>query len=290
MSIDQYIASPSASKRGEALQLFSQMSPDDKRNNWIPFFSSPYRDLREGLLELLPQDELEADPAWLASISEQTSISVEDNPLVAIGMLALLARFSQKLDRHFIEFAESCLRSTIADLQYQALVFLELQCDDSDFYVKTIESLYDSNDSDMRMIAYQATERLAPAWGLEKLANAAKRARGAEGFQVLLSRLHLGDGDLRKNLEHLLILKLFDDRFCYPAIDALKKYGSEACVDSLLKIAGSFFGEPTIKVAAAEAAAVHGSSKAVELLRKFASKKRGNPEYARQALQQLGLS
>ncbi len=287
--MDQYIASPSAAKRYEALQLFAKMSNEDKQSNWIPFLKSPYRDLREGLLELLPQEVLEADSNWLRSISEHIPVSPQDESFLSIGILSLLARFSQKLQSSFIEFAESCLNCSNLDLQYQALVLLELQCDTSEFYTQTIASLYDSNDSELRMIAYQATERLAPSWGLEKLEIAAKHARGPEGFQVLLSRLLLGDNVLRKNLEQELILKLFDARFCYPAIDALKKFGSDACVDPLLSIAKSFFGEPTIKVAAAEAAAVHGSSKAVELLRKFASKKRGNPEYARQALSQLGL-
>ena len=277
----------SAARRFQALDEFTQLSLEEQRRSLGDLLSSPYRDVREGVLEILSSERLKQEPEWLEAIAHEISKDPVADPRRAVGLLALLARYDHGLDRNFIEFGERCLSTDDSDLQYQALVFLETQNVVGDSYVEAVKRLLESDDLEVRIVAIQAVERLAPSWALNKLESLAESAHGLEAFQILLVRLKLGDADLRARLEPELRLKLFDGRFCYPAIQALKQYGSDQCVDSLMHIAKSFFEEPTIRVAAAEAAAFHGSHAAIELLRKFAKKRHGNPEYAKQALGQF---
>ena len=269
--------------RQTVLSEFRAAADDVQREDFAQLLQSSYKDVREGVLDVLSAQKLQSEDAWLSAITAHCPSSPDQKPILSIGLLALLARFEAVSDPALMRFGETCLASGMADLQYQAIFFLEMHNDESDAYKDALPGLLEAADEDVRIIAVQAVARLAPDWGAKKLADHAQHARGLEAFHTLLARLSLGDAATRQTLEDELIRHLYDDRFCYPAILALKQYGSAQAVEHLLRIAGSFFGEPTIRIVAADAAAKLGSPEAITWLRKFA-KKSGNPEYARQVL------
>ena len=269
--------------RQQAISAFAALSAEEQQKIFAELLQSSYKDVREGIFDFLSSERLQADHAWLDAIRRQCPESPSQASLLSIGLLVLLARFEHPSEPSLLAFGEKCLASEDPDLQYQALFFLELHNDDSPAYLEALPNLLGASDEDVRIIAIQAITRLSPAWGAEKLAEHAKHARGQEGFHTLLGRLSLGDDATRKSLEEALIRDLYDDRFCYPAILALKQYGSETSVPHLLRLAGSFLGEPTMRITAADAAAKLGSSEGLVWLQKFAEKS-GNTEYARQLL------
>lgn len=269
--------------RQRVISEFSSLPIKDQQELFGKLLQSPYKDVREGIFNVLSAERLQSEASWLDALKALCPKSPVDASLLSIGLLVLLSRYENLSEPSLLVFGEKCLASDNPDLQYQALVFLELQNDRSDAYLSTLPGLLGASDEDIRIIAVQAIMRLAPAWGVEKLTEHAKHARGQEGFHTLLARLSLGDDATRKSLEEELIRDLYDDRFCYPAVLALKQYGSEACIPHLLRLAGSFFGEPTMRITAADAAASLGSSEGIVWLRKFAEKS-GNTEYARQLL------
>ena len=274
---------PSSQIRQRAILEFASLDFEEQQNFFAELIQSPYKDLREGVLDVLSADVLQSNESWLNVIAKHFPENPTTTTLLSIGLLSLLARFENVPDSQCLRFAEQCLRSDNADLQYQAIVFLELQNDSNPTYIEALSPLLEAGDEEVRIIAIQAIARLAPPWGATKLATHATHTHGIEGFHTLLARLALGDEAIHRSLEPDLIRSLYQDRFCYPAILALKQYGSDRCIEDLLRIAGSFFGEPTMRIAAADAAAKLGSDEGIRWLRKFAQKS-GNTDYAKQML------
>ncbi len=273
----------SASTRARALAAFAKLDDDAQRTLFAALLKSEFKDVREGVLDVLSADKIHADPSWIDAVAALTDSDPDAEWLLCIGVLALLARFDQKLPANCLVFGENCLKAQNDDLRYQAACFLEMQEDSSEDYVTAITGLLNSRDEDLRIVAVQALSRLKPTGCAQKLAEHARHALGLEGFHVLLARLEVGSDDERRQLEPELIRQLVDDRFCYPAIVALKKYGSKLAIEPLLRIASSFLGEPTLRISAAEAAAQLGSQEGIVWLNKFA-KHSANREYAQLAL------
>lgn len=274
---------PSSLIRQKAILEFASLKSEEQQTLFVELIQSPYKDLREGILDVLSAEVLQSNASWLNVIAKHLPENPATTTLLSIGLLSLLARFENVPDNPCLRFAEKCLRTDNSDLQYQAIVFLELQNDGNPAYLEALPPLLEAADEEVRIIAIQAIARLAPHWGASKLTTHATHARGIEGFHTLLARLTLGDEATHRTLEPDLIRSLYQDRFCYPAILALKQYGSERCIEDLLRIAGSFFGEPTMRIAAADAAAKLGSDEGLRWLRKFAQKS-GNTDYAKQML------
>ena len=275
----------SAGVRLDALEQFAALDADGRKAVLAGFLKSPYRDVREGVLDVLDDEALAAD-GWLDALGELIDSSPEAEPHICIGVLALLARYPAGLPEKYRRFGMNCVERGDEDVCYQALCFLEQQECGGEEYLGVLEKMLDSRDSEIRIVAIQGVTRLRPAWALEKLEKMAHRAGAYESFHILEARMEIGDSELRRKLEPDVEHCLHDGRFCYPAIVLLKKYGTAAAVDELLGVAGRFFEDDTLRIAAADAAASLGSEKGFAMLKKFA-KRSQNREYAMNALQEL---
>lgn len=269
--------------RAHALEKFASLSAESQREKFAALLKSSYKDVREGVLEILDAETLNADPAWMEAVIELVDSDPVHELCLCIGILALLSRFESKLPKRCLEFGEACLDTDNDDLTYQAAYFLETQCDERVSYSRKVIQLLDSPDEEIRIIAVQALTRLRLGEAIELLDNCAQRAVGIEAFHILLARLELGNAEKRGELEPELIRHLWSDKYCYPTVVALKKYGTSNAIQPLLVIANGKWTEPTLRIAAAEAAATLGSVVGIQLLQQFA-KKSGNCAYAKEAL------
>jgi len=249
----------------------------------LRLLGSEYRDVREGVLALCSVETLK-EPGFREHLVAWVSDGEVFEPLVRQGLLVLISRLEGALEDALAAYYRRCFDDVDGDVRYQAFWVAELRNEEGEDYLTRVRAGTKSKDEDLRILASQAICRLRPSWGEEALAEQARYALGLEAFHVLLARLTLGDAVLRLSLEPSLLAYLGDERFVYPAILALRDYGTEACVEGLLRVAGSFLAEPTVRVAAAEAAARHGSEKGRSLLVAFSNKRGGNPSYAAEAL------
>ncbi|MCL2325532.1 MAG: hypothetical protein FWC40_03375 [Proteobacteria bacterium] len=272
----------SASRRASGLEVLCGLGSSAFQSLVLRLLGSEYRDVREGLLALCSVETLK-EPGFREHLVAWVG-DEEVDPLVRQGLLVLISRLEGTLEDALTAYYRRCFDDADADVRYQAFWVAELRNEEGEDYLARVRAGTSSKDEDLRILASQAICRLRPSWAEEVLTEQARYALGVEAFHVLLARLSLGDAALRLSLEPSLVAYLNDERFVYPAVLALRDYGSEACIEGLLRVAGSFLAEPTVRVAAAEAAARHGSEKGRSLLVAFSNKRSGNPSYAAEAL------
>lgn len=279
----------SSSRRRQALESLFAMEGAERAKLALRLLRTEYKDVRDGIFDLASAQLLSSDKAWEEAIIAE----VENKDLLAKdalwrqNLLVLIGRFDGILAEPLVKFYRSHLDDADEDVCYQALCLAELQLESGDAYLERLKTYTQSADEDLRIVAAQGIGRLKPDWAALELSEMARYASGQEAFHILLARLGLKVKDEQLELVEELKAYLEDERYAYPSILALGTYGSASDIDTLLSVARSFFGEPTLKVAAAEAAATLGSAEGLKLLKDFAQAKGGNPSYAAEALERL---
>ena len=287
-TLHAYSSSTSLEKRREAFELFLKADGDAQKQLVWDLLDAPYRDIREAVIEFCSPERIN-DEAWKSCLLNKIS-SADDNLSANIrqALLIFIQRLDGALDDAFVQFNAKALDDADNDVRYQAFVLAELQKDSSESYLMHLEKWIDSNDADFRIVAIQALARLNPPWAFEKLSKKYKQTSGEEAFHILLTLLKICPDSARiPEFAHQLADYAIDDRFAFPAIQALSHYGTDEEIPKLLEIAKSLLAEPTIRVAAAGAAAALGSDDGKALLQKFSKSRHGNPKYAEELLEEL---
>ena len=283
-----YSNSASLEKRREAFELFQKSDEDTQEQVVWDLLDAPYRDIREAVIEFCTPERLN-DDAWKSCLLNKVS-NVDNSLSVNIrqALLNFIQRLDGTLDDAFVQFYLKALDDDDNDVRYQAFVLAELREDCSESYVARLERWIDSDDADFRIVATQAAARLNPPWAYDKLTKKYKQTSGEEAFHILLTLLKIcPDKAQVPEFAHQLVDYAIDDRFAFPAIQALAQYGTQAEIPKLLEVAKSLLAEPTIRVAAAGAAAGLGSEDGMELLKKCSKSRHGNPKYAAELLEAL---
>lgn len=280
---------PSASRRRQALDALFDMQGTEQVRLAFKLLKSPHRDIRDGVLDLASAQQLTSDKVWKEILIEEVKnhTLIAQDELWRQNLLVLISRLDRDLPEALVAFYRSHLDDESLDVCYQALCIAELQAEEGEAYLEHLKKYARSDDEDLRIVSTQGIGRLKPVWAEEELIEMARFANGQEAFHILLARLSLRNEDKKAELIEELKGYLKDDRYTFPSILALKNHGSKADAEALIDLAQSFFGEPTLKVMAAEAAAYLGEPEGLKLLENFAKSKRSNPVYASEALEKL---
>lgn len=271
-----------------AYEVFLLASPQKQPDIAIALFHTPYTDLREAVLSQCHAATVSA-PLWYAAIEK----AVQDpgtvrNPECCQSILVLMQRFDGvSASPEMLAFARAMLNGENSDVAYQAFCLLEYARCVDEKYVDYVRQCLDSDDEDFRIVAIQAAVRLRPGWGFDAVNALLEKSRGLERFHAKLACVKLCPDARRRQFADALLEDIGDARFSFAAMELIAQYASAVAVEPLLRLAKSFFGEPTLKVMAAFAAASLGSKEARALLEKFARAKKGNPGFASQCLQKL---
>ena len=287
-SLRALIQSPSLEKRREAFDQYLKANDDLKIQYIWTFLDAPYRDIREAVIDSCTSEQLNTS-SWKSAIVSKISEPHERLSVnVRQALLIFIQRLEGELDPQIVQFYTEALDDPDADVQYQAFVLAELHEEKSPAYIDRLKQWIDSNDPDFRIVAIQALARLNPDWAFKTLEQKLNQSVGEEAFQILLTMIRIcPDQERMPALAHQLIKYAIDDRFAFPAIQAIAEHGTKDEIPDLLSIAKSILGEPTIRVAAAGAAAKLGSEDGRALLVKFSNSRHGNPKYAAELLEEL---
>lgn len=278
----------SASVRRRAFGQFMGLHADEQPGIALIFLGSEHRDLREAVLDYCSEDVV-ASKAWTEALKNAVSNDkIASNALLCQGLLVIFQRLS-KLEDEFVAFYHKCLKHTDADVLYQAYCLAELREETSCEYHDFVKTNIHSEDEDMRIISIQALARLKPDWAIDALKKCAETAVGVEAFHILLSQIHICPPEMRPEFAQKIAFYIENERFAFAAVQALYEFGDASVVPALIRYARSVLSEPTTRIAAAAAAAKLGSKDGIKILKKFASSRHGNPSYAKEQLEKLGL-
>ena len=275
--------SASQSVRQQAFSRFEKLAGTERAEAALALLASPYEDLAETVLEVCPAEDV-SRPEWTAALE---AAAANAGALLRPRILVLLQRVEGELPPKIVEFCHAALHDADAETRYQAFCLAEMRGEDSEEYVAEVREWLKSDDEDFRIVAAQAVARIRPEWGRSALEARLIQAADVERFQMLLALLRILPDDERREYEPMLCACVEDGRFSFAAIEALAEYGTNHAVPVLLETARSFLGEPTVRVAAAGAAARLGSDEGRKLLQKFAKSRFGNPDYAKEILESL---
>ena len=280
--------SSSIEKRRSAFDMFLEGTDDFRKQAMWILLDAPYRDVREAVIDWFSPDVLECD-TWRDEVLSRVSSDCRGmSANLRQAVLIFLQRMTSVVRDDIVQFYTRAFDDDDSDVRYQAFVLAELREDSSEGYVERVGKWLDDSDRDFRIVAVQALSRLRPDWAFEKLSQKYASSSGEESFHILLALLKLCTEQARRDaLAHDLSRFAMDDRFAFPAIEAAAEYGTPDEIPMLLDIAKSLLGEPTIRVAAAGAAAKLGSDVGRELLTKFSKSRHGNPMYAQELLAAL---
>ena len=203
------------------------------------------------------------------------------------ALLVFMQRLSGDLEDELMSFGLKCLDHTDIDVRYQAFCLCELRECDTPEYLERVKGWLESRDEDFRIVAIQSLARLRPEWAEKALEERAHHAFGVEAFHILLTQIRICPVERRESFAAQLIPYLKNERFAFAAVQALGEYGNSSATAELLDVAQSFMAEPTLRVAAAYAAARLGSEEGKKWLKKFSSSRHGNPSYAKELLDAL---
>ena len=287
-SLRDQIQSTSLEKRRDAFEQYLKASDDLKIQYIWTLLDAPYRDIREAAIDSCAPEQLNTEP-WKSAILNKIGESKDDlSANIRQALLIFIQRLEGELDPRIVQFYRDAMDDSDNDVQYQAFVLAELREENSATYIERLKQWIDSSDPDFRIVAIQALARLNPDWAYKKLEQKLKQSVGEEAFQILLTMIRIcPDQTQMPNLSHQLVKYAIDDRFAFPAIQAIAQHGTKDEIPDLIGIAKSLFGEPTIRVAAAGAAARLGSDDGLALLKKFSASRHGNPKYAAELLEEL---
>lgn len=282
ISFEQVALSDSASVRQRGFEAMTALTGSSQCRAAFVLLSSPFRDLVESVLSFCTSEVL-SRPEWKEAIRRACAGSLTEQ---SAHLLVLLQHLDEPLEAAFVTFYRRCLDAPFVEVRYQAFCLAEMQCENTPSYVEKVRSWLCCEDEDFRIVSIQAISRLLPDWGVSALESRIDSASRIERFHLILTLFRLSDG---KKYEDELLYFLNDDRFSFAVIDSLGQFGSVKSVPELLKLAGNFLTEPTIRVAAAGAAARLGDAKGRKWLEKFSRQRHGNPSYARELLAMLDV-
>jgi hypothetical protein len=277
----------SLSKRRLLFEQFLDLNPESQPMAANILLTSAYKDMREAVLEYCTSDVV-SSVLWQTCIEAcLDDAKFTQNMMWCQCVLVLMQRIEGELSDKLSHFCRQMLDASDVDVRYQAFCLAELACTNDADYVSRVRVWAEDSDEDFRIVAIQAIARLQPEWGMEVLERRASVSFGVEAFHILLTQIRLSSAEDRERFIEKLIPYVGDERFSFAAIQTLSEYGNERAVPALLKVAKSFLSEPTVRVAAAGAAAKLGSEKGRKILLKFATSGHGNPKYAEELLDAL---
>ncbi len=280
----------SFAKQQQIFDQYLKLKGPDKCLAALALFQTPYHDLFEAVLDTCTEDWVDSDEWQECLKSAIGDDRWQNNNRVAQAILILLQRMESSLKPEFTAFYRKCLDSSDNDVRYQAFCLAELQEENSEDYLERIKKWIQSDDEDFRIVSIQALERLKPEWAAATLKKRAEKAVGVEAFHIVLAQLRVNGSSEREELTLKLMQFVDDDRYSFAAIRALAQYGTKTAVPALLNVARSFLAEPTLRVAAAGAAAKLGSDTGMQILLKFSQSRHGNPKYASELLSEIEQS
>ena len=282
------LANPSTSKRLQTLEILDSLEGAEHFEAAMTLFETPYPDLWEAVLETCTAERVSA-PDWRQAFLNWVGAehgSVSDR--VRVAAVICIRRLTEPVEDGFMAYSRSALDDANDEVRYQAACLAEIREASGEEYLERVKQWLDTGDEDFRIIGIQATRRLKPEWGPEALASLESRATGEELFQVLLAEMDLiSDEGERERVGRRVLDLVYDGRFSFAAIQALSRHKMTFAVPELEKLAKRFFVDPTVRVAAAGAAANMGSEEGRKLLVKFAVSGSGNPDYAEELLTAL---
>ncbi len=286
ISFKEAAQSRSSDERWRAFDRFQSLEGKAQSDAGFELLETSNRELRDAVLSYCTQDILTTEP-WQKSLSGRIDDSrTYDCVYLCQSVLVLLQRIDG-IEASWLEFGRRCLEHKDMDVRYQAFCLLELHNESSDAYVERVKAWLESEDEDFRIVSIQALSRLRPSWALMALEERARYAFGVESFHILLTQIRICPAEKRVDYVPQLMRYLENDRFSFAAVQALSEYGNSTCIGELVAIAKGFMTEPTLKVAAAAAAAKLGSEEGIKLLEKFSKSRHGNPSYASELLANL---
>ena len=271
----------SASVRAQVVEDWSALEGEAQAEIAVVLLGVRYKEVREAVLEYAQRDVV-SQASW-RSVWERSLQKARENDLLRANMLVVTGRMSL-LSEALLQFIRESFLSSDGDVRYQAFCAAEYQEMTDEPYVAQVRQWLDDSDEDMRIVAVQAMTRLKPACCVEALKARYERARGMEAFLIRMALVRMTSGAEHDVYVAQLIRDVRDDRFSFTAIEALGTFGrpenstlvAEA-IAVLLKVARRILAEPTVRVAAAAAAARLGSKEGEAMLKKFASARHGNP-------------
>lgn len=304
-------SSSSAAQRRAALEMWVELDFPQIVEVALQLIESPYRDVREDVVSFC-SEEYPENREVAAALCEYVSRRSED--ISAEGkesLLAWLTSAAHFLTPEAVSFVHRCFDDPEAEVRYRAFCVAEYAEETSEDYWAHVERWLVDEDEDFRIVAVQAIERRALHSGGQfdesigkKLESRLSESSEAEGFHIRLALLRLSPPACRASAVRRMISDIEDARYSYPAIDAVMRYGSQpryyamdesgegeatraSVVEALLRVSRSFLGEPTVRTAAAAAAARLGSEAGRALLESFAHSRRANASYARELLGEI---
>lgn len=279
--------SSSLKTRSEALDAFLACSDAQKGASALKLLQTPYKDLSEAVLQACTADIVNTPEFRHALTDALDDVRNSDNDNYRQLFIVLLQRLEKPLERPLLDFCLAALHASSNDVRYQAFCLAELNDTDTPEYLDFVRSALTDSDEDIRIVAIQAIERLRPEWGLQALNARRDAVFGTEACHLLITLLKLCPDSERAQTAGELTPFLNDDRFAFAVFQALADHGTPDVVPHILPHAKSFFSEPTIRVAAAYAAAKLGSSEGLNILKKLSESRHGNPKYAQALLAEL---
>lgn len=304
-------SSSSAAQRRAALERWVELDFPQIVEVALQLIASPYRDVREDVVSFC-SEEYSENREVAAVLCEHISRHAEDISIdVKESLLVWLTSLARFLTPEAVSFVHRCFDDPEAEVRYRAFCVSEYAEDTSEDYWSHVERWLVDEDEDFRIVAVQAVERRALHSGgqvaesmWKKLESRLSEASEAEGFHIRLALLRLSPPACRALAVRRIVSDIEDARYSYPAIDAVMRYGSQpqyygmdetgegeatraAAVEALLRVSRSFLGEPTVRTAAAAAAARLGSEVGRALLESFAHSRRANASYARELLGEI---
>lgn len=275
----------SASVRAQAIEDWSALEGEAQAEIAVVLLGAPYKEVREAVLEYA-QSEVVSQASW-RRVWEKGLQTASGNDLLCANMLVVMGRMVP-LSERMARFVRERFSSADGDVRYQAFCAAEYQEMTDEAYVAQVRKWLEDSDEDMRIVAVQAITRLKPEWGEAALTARYGHARGMESFLIRMALVRMTSGVAHDGYAAQLLRDVRDDRYSFAAIEAIGTFGrpensalvAEA-IAVLLKVARRIWEEPTVRVAAAAAAARLGAKDGAAMLKKFASSRHGNPMYAR---------
>ncbi len=277
----------SLSKRRSAFERFLALSDSEQPEVALMLLALSDKDVLEAVLEHCTREVVSTDNWRHCLENKLQDANLSQNPDWNQAVLVILQRYEGEYEPSFSAFCEKQLDSDDADVRYQAYCLSEMRNAEGEAYLARVRRWIEDKDEDFRIVSIQALARLKPDWAMEVLKDRASKSFGLEAFHVLLTQIRLCLDSQRGEFVAKLIPYVRDERYSFAAIQALSEYGNADAIPALLGVASRFWAEPTIRVAAAGAAAKLGSEKGRKILLKFATSGHGNPKYAEQLLDAL---